>query len=223
VARDPVKMAKVKASIEGASCHVADVADLESVKGAAGSILSEGPLDLLVNSAGISHPGRFLETDPSVSRRTIDVNLIGTMNCCHAFIPGMRSGGHIANVGSIAGILGFYGYGAYSASKFGIMGFSEALRMEMAEKGIGVSVVLPPDTRTPQLKHEDTLKPPETRRISSIIPPRSPEWVAERILDAIKARRFVTVLTVEGRFVHLATRVAPSITRWYIDRRIASR
>jgi 3-dehydrosphinganine reductase len=100
------------------------------------------------------------------------------------------------------------------------VGFSEALRMELVPRGIGVSVVLPPDTRTPQLEREESLKPPETKAISSAIEPQDPRWVAARIVDAIMRRRFMVVLTAKGKGVHAVKRMFPGLTRWYLDRKV---
>lgn len=222
VARDPKRMSEAVSKMKGATAFEADVTNLSALQRASSSIGKDGRIDLLINCAGISHPGRFLETDPSHYKRTIETNLIGTMNSCYSFAHLIKEGGHIANIGSIAGILGFYGYSAYSASKFGVMGFSEALRMELKEKGIGVSVILPPDTRTPQLVYEEKLKPPQTKRITSMVKARPPEWVAEEVLETIRRRRFIVVLTAGGKALHLVTRAIPSLTRWYIDRRISA-
>lgn len=220
IARDRNRLDDSVSKVKGCIALEADVTDLGSLRAAARSKGIGGKIDLLINSAGISHPGRFLETDHGHIERTIRTNLMGTMNSCYTFAPLLKEGGHIVNIGSIAGIIGLYGYGAYSASKFGIMGFSEALRMEMMEKGIGVSVVLPPDTRTPQLEYEEKLKPPQTKRLTKIVEARSPEWVASEVLEAIRRRRFIAVLTMKGKWVHMATRYFPSLTRWYIDRKI---
>jgi 3-dehydrosphinganine reductase len=219
VARDPGKLERAKKVVKGSTTYICDVSDPEVVMRTAKDIVSSGKVDILINCAGMSHPGRVADVDPAMLKRTIDINLTGTILTCRAFIPHMNQGGHIVNISSIAGIVGFYGYGAYNASKFGIIGFSEALRYEMKEKGIGVTVVLPPDTRTPQLEHEEHLKPPETKRVSSMISPRSPEWVAQRILEAIENRRFFATLTAAGIGVHMAVRFIPNLTRWYIDRK----
>jgi len=215
-------MARERKRLESASSELGsselisvDVSDTASVSDAF-SVISGG-IDILVNCAGIAHPGRFQDLDRQVLRRTVEVNLIGTMNACSCALPMMSEGGHIVNISSIAGIVGLYGYTAYSASKFGVIGFSEALRMELVPRGIGVSVVLPPDTRTPQLVYEEALKPPETRAISSVIEPQDPAWVADRIVEAMSERRFLVVLTAKGKGVHAAQRLVPGLTRWFLD------
>ena len=95
------------------------------------------------------------------------INLYGARNAIAALLPHMRNqGGHIVNVSSIAGLIGVFGYTDYCASKFGLIGFSEALRSELDSQGIMVSVLCPPDTDTPGLAEENLTKPPETLAVS---------------------------------------------------------
>ena len=95
---------------------------------------------------------------------------------CRAAVPHMlaRGSGHIVNVSSVAGYLGIYGYTGYSSAKFAVMGFTEALHFEMKPAGISVHVVCPPDTDTPALTFEHTLRPPETDVIAGNIKPIPP-------------------------------------------------
>ncbi len=91
------------------------------------------------------------------------------------------------NVSSVAGYLGIYGYSGYSAAKFAVMGFTEALRFELKPEGISVHIVCPPDTDTPALAFERTLRPPETDAIAGNIKPISAEKVAEAIVKGVRA------------------------------------
>lgn len=220
IAMDQAKLDRTREILGDVNVASADVSVHKEVLRAVETLGYGSGFDLLVNCAGIVHPGRFETLEPETIRRTIEVNLLGTINVCQAVLPGMKAGGHIANVSSIAGILGLFGYSSYSASKFGVIGFSEALRMELRPRGIGVSVVLPPDTLTAQLEAEERLKPPETKRLTGTIRPRTPEWVAAGIVDAMARRRFMTVMTLQGKSIHLASRMAPALTRWYLDRKI---
>jgi 3-dehydrosphinganine reductase len=217
MARDPRGLEIAGKNLKRVHTLSADVSDLMQLRKV---LEGRGRFDILVNSAGMAHPGRLQDLEPDIIRRTIEVNLLGTINTCSCVVPDMGPGGHVANISSIAGIIGLYGYTAYSASKFGVIGFSEALRMELVQKDIGVTVVLPPDTRTPQLDHEESFKPPETRAISGSIAPRTAEWVAEETLRAIADRRFMAVLTLQGKGVHIAQRMAPGLTRWFVDRKV---
>ena len=218
VARDRKKLTKVSRSVKGCRTFATDVSEKELLDEVASKVFKGGGLDLLVNCAGISIPGAITDLEQRAVEDTLDINLLGTINSCRSFLPGMREGSHVVNFSSIAGIVGIYGYTAYSASKFGVIGFSQALRMELKDRGIGVSVVLPPDTETHQFHSEDLIKPKRTRRISGSISAVRPEWVAKKTLEYAKSRRFMVVLTVKGRLLYRASSWLPGPTRWYLDR-----
>ena len=104
-----------------------------------------GQIDIVVNNAGYGILGSVEDTSTSDIRTLFDVQLIGTWNVIRAVLPQMRAAGsgHIINVSSIVGLLAFPGWGLYSAAKFAIEGLSEALAAEVADFGIGVTVVEP--------------------------------------------------------------------------------
>jgi 2-hydroxycyclohexanecarboxyl-CoA dehydrogenase len=112
-----------------------------------------GPVDVLVNNAGWDHMAPFLETDPELWDRIIDINLKGTFNCARAVIPGMveRRSGRVVNISSVAGRVGSTGEAVYSAAKAGVVGFTKTLAREMARFRITVNVVCPGPTDTPLL------------------------------------------------------------------------
>lgn len=146
---------------------------------------------LLVNSAGIVEPGCFTDLTLDDFYRQMEVNFYATLYVIKAALPGMlqRHSGVIVNVASGASIVGVFGYTAYSASKFAVRGFSEALRMELKPQGVHVVLVYPPDTDTPQLAYDNLHKPPETKILSALAKARSPEDVARDILKGIQRRR----------------------------------
>jgi 2-hydroxycyclohexanecarboxyl-CoA dehydrogenase len=112
-----------------------------------------GPVDVLVNNAGWDHMAPFLETDPELWDRIIDINLKGTFNCARAVLPGMveRRSGRVVNISSDAGRVGSTGEAVYSAAKAGVVGFTKTLAREMARFRITVNVVCPGPTDTPLL------------------------------------------------------------------------
>lgn len=124
-----------------------DVSDLDSVaEGAAKTNEAFGNIHVLVNNAGIVTGGPFAEAEPNDWRWTMNVNLDGVYNGLHAFLPDMiahHEGGHVINTASLAGHIAVPRLGVYAASKFAVVGISEALRVELAEHGIGVSVLCP--------------------------------------------------------------------------------
>ena len=119
-----------------------------------------GPIHLLMLCAGTSIASRFEETPVSEFRRMLDINLMGSVNCCQALVPLMkkRKDGVIILVSSIAGLVGLYGYTAYSASKFAVIGFAQALHMELLPFNVKVCVSMPPDTDTPGFAQEQKSK-----------------------------------------------------------------
>jgi len=124
------------------------------------------------------------------------------------------------NTASIAGLIGIFGYTDYSAAKFGLVGFSEALRCELKAYDIAVSVLCPPDTDTPGLLAENETKPEETRAIAAGAKIMSPDAVAEALIRGMARRSFLIIPGVEGRLGVLAKRLFPGLVERIIDRTV---
>jgi len=202
---------------EFAAADVADAAQVaEAVKAGEERI---GPIDLLINSAGITQPGYVEDVPIEAYRAQIDTNYMGTVHAVKALLPRMipRRTGWIANVASIAGIKGVFGYAGYCASKFAVVGFSEALRTELVRHGIGVTVACPPDTRTPMLEAESKLRPYETAYLAAQGKVLEPGEVAAAVLRGIERRRFLVVTGFDSRFLRFANGVAPGAIDWMFD------
>jgi 3-oxoacyl-[acyl-carrier protein] reductase len=109
-----------------------------------------GGLDILVNNAGIGAFGPVDEMDPDTWDRLIATNLSGVFYCCHEAIPHLKSRGDawIINIASLAGKNPFAGGAAYNASKFGLVGFSEAMMLDVRQQGIRVSYIMPGSVAT---------------------------------------------------------------------------
>jgi len=109
-----------------------------------------GRIDVLVNNAGIGYFGALEESEDAAVRRMFDINVFGLANMCKATLPVMRKqgSGHIINIASIAGLVGFPGISYYNGTKFAVDGMSESLAKEVAHLGIKVSVVSPSGFRT---------------------------------------------------------------------------
>lgn len=122
-----------------------DVTDPASWRGFLEATSQLGPVDVLVNNAGIMPLGSILKEPDSVTRAIVDVNLHGLINGTKAVAPGMveRGSGHIVNVASAVGRVAVANGATYSASKHGAVGFSEALRAELGPLGIDVTIILP--------------------------------------------------------------------------------
>lgn len=215
-ARDTILRAVPTASV---GTHVLDVSDHVQAKEVVGGIVAQGGVDMLVNNAGIVMPGRFLELEPTEFKKQMDTNYFGTVNMCHAVLPHLvtQGRGHVLNVSSLAGVIGIYGYTAYAATKFALVGFSQALRAEMWPHGVAVSVVFPPDTDTPQLAFEDAYKPAETKAIAGAIKPLSADDVAASMIGGMAKQKFEIYCDVASRVSALTQGAAPNLVRWFCD------
>src|ERR1019366_4105721 len=146
-----------------------DVTDAEAVRDAAGRI---GPVDILINSAGVIGPNRLLwEIADHEWARTMAVNVTGTFNLCRAFVPRMREKGwgRIVNMASMAGKDGNPELSAYSASKAAVIALTKSLGKELATTGVLVNAVAPAVIETPMLA---TTSPEVLAHLTSLIPMR---------------------------------------------------
>lgn len=109
-----------------------------------------GRVDVLVNNAGIGYFGAIEESEEAEVRRMFDINFFGLANMTNEVLPIMRSqrSGHVVNIASIGGLVGFPGVGFYNATKFAVDGYSESLSKETAPLGIKVTIVAPSGFRT---------------------------------------------------------------------------
>ncbi|GAA1845185.1 hypothetical protein GCM10009836_25880 [Pseudonocardia ailaonensis] len=110
-----------------------------------------GELRVLVNNAGVSTLGMPFETiEPTLWDKVVDINLTGVYNGIHASLASLLAdgGGHIVNTASVGGLLGIPALGPYVATKFAVVGLSEALRAELSDQGVGVSVLCPASVRS---------------------------------------------------------------------------
>jgi NADP-dependent 3-hydroxy acid dehydrogenase YdfG len=142
---------KIEAAGGKAIALPGDVADEEVAKWmVAESLQRFGRLDILVNSAGIIDSGGLENTDTARWRRVLEINLLASMYTSRAVIGPMKAqgGGDIINISSIAGRRAAVLFNAYSASKFGLTGMTEALRQEVGRQGIRVCIIEPGATTT---------------------------------------------------------------------------
>jgi NADP-dependent 3-hydroxy acid dehydrogenase YdfG len=142
-----------------------------------------GPIDVLVNNAGIMPIGRFWEEEDATARRMVDINLHGVIYGTKLAIPPMldRGSGHIVNIASQAGKAGIPGGATYCATKHAVVGLSEAVRAELRDTDVEVSVVMPAVVNT-----ELGSGLPDTRGVKKL----EPEEVADAIVEALKVPKF---------------------------------
>lgn len=228
VARDPEKLERARAAVEAERVSPtqqvltvsADLSRLESARAAMDRVVSAGmPIDILVNSAGVIVPGEFRTMSPEDFLRNIEHGFLSVVWPCKAAVPYMveRGSGHIVNVSSVAGFLGIYGYTGYSAAKFATMGFTEALRFEMKPAGVSVHVVCPPDTDTPALAYEKTLRPHETEVIAGGIKAIAPEKVAEAIVRGVRKGTYHIIPDALSSFYFRLKGLLPEVFFMIVD------
>ena len=141
-----VERAKAFTERTGIATYQWDVADHEACLASCAQIAADlGPIDVVINNAGITRDGTLLRMSYEAWKEVIDTNLGGCFNMAKATFPGMleRGWGRIVNIGSINGQAGQYGQVNYAAAKSGIHGFTKALAQEGAKKGVTVNAIAP--------------------------------------------------------------------------------
>jgi uncharacterized protein len=164
----------------------ADISRREEVRDAVARALDQfGHIDILVNSAGILEPSSVETMDPQSFRRMLDVNVFGTLHTIQAVLPSMRQAGSgsIVNIGSLAGRRGMPPLGGYSATKFALVGLTEALRVELFGTGVHVSLVMPGVVDTPMIRGD--AQPERHDRFPDMIPPMPVRWVTWAVIAAL--------------------------------------
>jgi NAD(P)-dependent dehydrogenase (short-subunit alcohol dehydrogenase family) len=161
-----------------------------------------GPLDVLINNAGIMQLGPFADEDDAVARRQVDINLHGVIYGCKLALPRFRrrGRGHIVNIASQAGVIGVPGGATYCATKHAVVGLSEAIRQEHRDEGVDVTVVLPTAVRT-----ELTAGLTEPKGAKFV----DAEDVAAAIVNALKLNTFEVHVPGNLKVVNRIVRLLP--------------
>ena len=152
------------------SSHVVDVSNYEEVDKTVKEITKNSNIDILINNAGITGPTAPLwDYKVDMWKKIIDINLIGTFNCCKAIVPNMikNNYGRIVNVASVAGKDGNANASAYSAGKAGSIGLTKSLGKELADKNIAVNAITPAGAKTRIL---DQMSKEHVQRMLSKVP-----------------------------------------------------
>ena len=200
-----------------------DVADEQAVMSAAQKVNDAlGGVDVLLTNVGFARVGYIHELTSEDFQRLLSVNYLGHANVIRAFLPQMmaQKSGDICLVSSALGFFSCAGYGPYSASKYAVRGFAEALRQEMLSYNVGVTMFYPGTTDTPGLKKENEGKPAavwEMESGSSFNTIHQPEDVAKAILKSIQRGRFDNVLGFENWLMWALFRWVPRTARWLAD------
>jgi NADP-dependent 3-hydroxy acid dehydrogenase YdfG len=224
-ARDATRLAAVERRCRelGAPAwsHIADVTDEQQMQALASAVHARhGAADILINNAGVVMAGLLADVEAADWRRLHDINVMGVVHGCRAFVPKMierGQGGHVVNMASAAGIVGTPGMSTYCATKFAVAGLTESLRAELKRHRIGVSLICPSYVDTPiagKVKIVGAMANERTReRVSRQFRQNSvtPEAVAARTLTAIRRNEPVATVGRDAAMARLLKRWAPGL------------
>ncbi|MBJ6110815.1 SDR family oxidoreductase [Hymenobacter sp. BT523] len=218
--RDPLKLADtaqalVAAGISSNLTIIADVGDEAAAERAVRETVAHlGGLDVLINNAGISMRARFQDADLEVIKRLMQTNFFGTVFTTKFALPHLlQSKGTIVGISSIAGYRGLPGRTGYSASKFAMNGFLEALRTELLDQGVNVLTAAPGFTasniRNTALAADGSSQGESPRDEGAMM---TSEAVADEILKAVQQRKRTLVLTGQGKLTVFLNKLFPGLT-----------
>ncbi|QJD79776.1 SDR family oxidoreductase [Spirosoma rhododendri] len=216
-ARNAAALATVRAELEQAGITVlaltADVSVEADVKQLIDQTIAHfGRLDILINNAGISMRSMLIDTDPAVIQKVMDINFMGTVYATRYALPHIiQAKGSIVGISSIAGFRGLPVRAGYSASKFAMNGFLEAVRTELLHTGVHVLTACPGFTasniRVAALDAHGQAKGETMRDEESMM---SAEECADHILRAVKSRKRELILTGQGKLTVFLNKLLPA-------------
>jgi len=219
LSRSQSKLAAVREAAPTILTRSVDVTDAGAVTDAVDRLVTDhGVPHLVVNTAGYARPGWLEELPADDVRAMVEVNLFGTINVARAVVPHLTAAGRgtLVLTSSLAGLAGVFGYTVYSATKFGVVGFAEALRREIAPSGVQVHVLCPPNTTTPGFATENLHKPAEVLAAEEKAATMTPDVVADELLRSLRRKRFLIVPGRSNRFAAWAIRHLPAV----VDRQL---
>ena len=169
---DPKMIKKAQKDLDNSnlSSNMVDVSNFKEVENCINEITKKTNIDILINNAGITGPTASLwEYDVEMWKKVVDINLMGTFNCCRTIVPNMikNNYGRIVNVASVAGKDGNANASAYSVGKAGAIGLTKSLGKELADKNIAVNAITPAGANTRIL---DQMTKEHVQRMLSKVP-----------------------------------------------------
>ncbi len=198
-----------------------DIRDVDAVEAFASRTHDvTGPVDVVMNVAGISTWGRIEDLTTEHWRRTVDIDLMGPIYVLSAFVPPMIEagrGGHVVNVSSAAGLFGLPIHAPYSAAKFGLRGVSEVLRFDLERHRIGVTLVCPGAVDTPLVGTVDMVgvdrdDPTVQKAVDSFARHAvTPEKAATAIVRGVEKGRYMVFTSQDIRLLHWTQRYVPFV------------
>lgn len=181
------------------------------------AVTEEGIPDFVFLFPGFARAESILESGLYFHQEMMQTNYFGTLYFTKAVLPYLlkRGRGHLIHTSSLAGIVGLSHYSGYCASKFAVAGFSEALRRELLGTGVQVTLLLPPNVRTPGLAAENLSKPEVVRRMEESIEVLDPSAVAGHLLRKLPHHPSIVIPCPSGWAVYYLSRLAPWLIDWW--------
>ena len=206
-----LQMTYARSGIHTVACDVSKEQDCKRF--IESTIKTFGGIDILINNAGISMRALVKDVDVEVMRKVMDINFFGAVYCTKFALPSITERkGTIVGISSIAGYRGLPGRSAYSASKFALQGFLEALRIELLDDNVNVMWVSPnfvtSNIRNAALDSQGHAQKENPMDESKLM---SAEECARRILDAAERRRRSIVMTTQGKLTVWLNKLFPSL------------
>lgn len=176
-----------------------------------------GTPDILINSAGVGSGDHFENISFEQFDRTMKINVYGARNTISAILPFMKhkGSGHVVNIASVAGLIGMFGYSLYGTTKYALVGMSECLRSELKRFNIHVTLVCPPEVRTPLIQEEAKTLPPEARAVKSLAGLLDPDEAAKAIVNGIRKKSFLVIPGLAAKFLFFNHRISNGLLTRY--------
>lgn len=197
-----------------------DVGDRERISQVVEQITGDnGGIDVLVNNAGIYIPDYFENQDAEVFERTDRTNYLGSVFTTKAALPHLLENRESAVVflSSVAGLKGIFGYSSYSPTKAAVFTLAEAVKQELKDRGLQVTVLCPPDVDTPGHAEELKTRPFELNAMASSTGLMSAAEVAEIFIAGFKKGKFLVIGGFDTKFLYRLNGIFPSLVNFYID------
>ena len=206
----------------GSVFHQVDVRDAAGLDAAVRTAVTEiGAPQLAINCAGVQRARVFEELTAADFDFVVDINLRGSRNFAAAVLPHMSSGGRLVFVASLAGLVANYGYAAYNASKFGVVGLASCLRIECKPRGIAVTVVCPPEVETPMVAEERKSAPAitmQTKQFAGVVPL---DLLCEDILRGARRGEWMVITGSRAKLTRFLARMVPGLMNRITDNMVA--
>jgi len=200
-----------------------DVANAQALQSCVETIKAQVAVpDLLILSAGIVQSVRFVDQADDDFEAIMQTNVMGSRAAAKAFLPEMiaRKKGQLCFVSSLGGLISTYGYSAYSASKFAVIGMAGAMRQELHSHNVGVSVLCSPEVDTPLVAYESEHILPETRFIKDIGGTLQVGPVTKATIKGVAKNRFIIVPGLMAKISYAQARFMPRFFGWMMQQMV---